>query len=332
MNVEDYKLNILGSPVDERDIYYSDIACSDNSSIIIPKSFEIKYQFNPKNQSVVGSCVSHSLSEYEEIVKASNELYSVGFTYSNRSSSDYQGYGLVVREALSHLIKEGNVLNKDFPINEEYPSILNTLDTYGKEKLLTQASEHKSKGYLRLDVEDIKKYLVTENKPILITVKVYDNFYNMQSNKGFIPKVPSTNYRGGHCMLITGFNGDTLKILNSWGNLGDNGYVYLDINSSIIKELWSLTDERTVIKPIEPTVVVTKDILYRVQLGAFSIRKNADILVEELRNKGIDSCVRLYPNMFKVQVGVFKLKLNSENMRDKLISLGYKDAFIIEVK
>jgi hypothetical protein len=338
MDITDYKIGCHGSPIDERDVYYSDIVCADSSNVTIPKSFEIKYKFSPKNQGDVNSCVAHVLSEYEEIVKSANEYFSVGFIYGNRKESDYQGSGMVLREALNHLITEGNVLNKDFPINEEYPSIIKTIDTYGKSTLLSKASENKSKGYVQLNTEDIKKYLVTENKPIILAIKVYSNFYELQYNKGIIPSIPNGSYLGGHCMLIVGFNEDKLKILNSWGSLGDNGYVYVDINSSVIKELWALTDER-VIKPVIPsnpttpnTNIPTNDILYRVQLGAFTSRANADLLVEELRNKGIDSCVRLYPSMFKVQCGVYKVKSNSEIMRDKLINLGYKDAFIVEVK
>lgn len=339
MDITEYKIGCHGSPTDERDIFYSDVICADSSSITIPKSFEIKYQFSPKNQGNVNSCVTHVLSEYEEIEKSSNELFSVGFLYGNRKDSDFQGSGMILREALNHLINEGNVLNKDFPINEEYPSISKTLDVYGKDKLLTKASEYKSKGYLRLYAEDIKKYLVTENKPIILAVKIYDNFYELQYNKGLIPSIPYGNYQGGHCMLIVGYNEDRLKILNSWGTLGDNGYVYLDINSSIIKELWALTDER-IIKPTpqpnpSPTPnnpTPTVETIYRVQIGAFKSRKWADQLADELRSKNIDCCIKIYPDMIKIQVGAYKIKSNAQDMLNKMINLGYKDAFIVEVK
>jgi hypothetical protein len=177
MDIQNYKLNCYGSPIDERDVYYSDIACI-SDSITIPDSFNLQYQFGPKNQGTISSCVAHSISECEELIKATTELFSVGFIYANRSYSDFQGEGMVIREALDHLIKEGNVFNKDFPINEEYPAILETLEKYGKENLLAKAAENISKGYIRLNIDDIKQYLVTENKPILITVKVYENFMN----------------------------------------------------------------------------------------------------------------------------------------------------------
>ena len=57
-----------------------------------------------------------------------------------------------------------------------------------------------------------------------------------KTNKGIIPPDPAGGYKGNHAMVIVGYDKDTLKIVNSWGNTGDNGYYYLDINSSIIRE------------------------------------------------------------------------------------------------
>ncbi|WP_410746732.1 C1 family peptidase, partial [Clostridium neonatale] len=114
-----------------------------------------------------------------------------------------------------------------------------------KEKLLDEADDHKSLAYISLDNENIKEYLVKYKKPILITVRVYENFYEANSNGGIIPSEPKGNKRGGHAMLCIGYKEDTLIIINSWGDYnGDKGKYYLDINSSIIKELWALEDKK----------------------------------------------------------------------------------------
>lgn len=342
MKITDYNLGCLGSAIDERDIYYSDVA-SASESITIPEFFELKYQFKPKQQGNVNSCVAHALSEYDEIIKHSNELFSVGFIYANRSSEDYQGTGMIVREALKHLVDEGNVLNKDFPTNEEYPNIINYLDKYGKDYLYKKALENRNKGYVRLTVDDIKKYMITENKPIIITIKVYENFLDIKRNNGYIPTNPSGKLLGGHCMTIVGYYKNKLKILNSDGNSGDNGYVYLDMDSPIIKELWALTDEslykppmppKDITSPTNPVTPITPitQVLYRVQLGAFKNRKYADELMAELNKKDIDSCIKIYGDLFKIQVGVYKVKSNAYEMLNKMISLGYKDAFLVECK
>ncbi|WP_410745724.1 GH25 family lysozyme, partial [Clostridium neonatale] len=54
----------------------------------------------------------------------------------------------------------------------------------------------------------------------------------------------------GHAMLCIGYKEDTLIIINSWGDYnGDKGKYYLDISSSIIKELWVLEDKKQVKEP-----------------------------------------------------------------------------------
>ena len=330
--LKQFPLGVLNSPTDERDYLYEPTCASQEE---LPSSFSLDYNYPILNQGVVGSCVGHGIAEtksYIDAVDLSN-MYSVGFIYSNRKDGDFSGSGMIPRQALSNLVSDGVCFNNDFPINEEYPSILNTLDKYGKEQLFKKANKHKSKAYAKLEVEQIKEYLYTQQKPILIVVKVYSSFYETRYTKGIVPKEQYGTYFGSHLMAICGWNkDDKLKILNSWGKeYGDNGYIYLDVDSSIIKELWVLEDEKNVIKPIIPQPNPVKPIentLYRVQLGAFSIRNNADLLVEELRSKGIDSCIKIYPNMFKVQVGCYLVKDNAINMQNKLKQLGY-DCFIV---
>lgn len=337
MDIKDYKLMCLGSPIDERDVKYSDIACAGTTEVVIPKSFHLGYQFKPKNQGQKSTCFLHATSECEEITYSSSEQYSVGFLNADRSESDFQGLGTIPRQVLKHLVDEGNVLNKDFPINEDYPLIKDFVDKYGKEQLFAKALEHRAKGYVSLDIEDIKRYLVVEKKPILISVKVYKNFYELQSNGGHIPAVPSGDYLGGHGMLIEGYDEDDLCILNSWGDLGDKGFVHLNINSSIIRELWGLTDVRVVPPKPTPTptpVTPTVETLYRVQLEADTIRAYADELANKLRAKGIDCCIKIYPTpkgtLYKVQVGAFKIYKNAVDKKQEMINLGYKDAFITD--
>lgn len=63
--------------------------------------------------------------------------------------------------------------------------------------------------------------------------------------------------------------------------------------------------------------------------GPYLIGKHEDGSIErDIKKKmGGDSTGKLY----KVQCGAFSVKSNAEKQRDKLISLGFKDAFIVEV-
>lgn len=246
-----FVLGAIDSPVDLRDYDYSMISCS-SEEIEIPKEYLLDYDYPILNQGLIGSCVAHALSCMKSYIDGTNDnnMYSVGFIYANRQDNDWQGTGMITREALKNLVKYGDCKKSSFPVNEEYPSIIDTLNRYGKDKLLDEADDHKSLAYISLDKENIKEYLVKYQKPILITVRVYDNFYNANTNKGIIPAEPKGDKKGNHALLCIGYNNDTLILINSWGDYnGDKGKYYLDINSSIIKELWVLEDKKQIKEP-----------------------------------------------------------------------------------
>ncbi len=57
--------------------------------------------------------------------------------------------------------------------------------------------------------------------------------------------------------MCIGYKEDTLILINSWGDYnGDKGKYYLDINSSIIKELWALEDEKNVNRPVKKNILL----------------------------------------------------------------------------
>lgn len=66
-----------------------------------------------------------------------------------------------------------------------------------------------------------------------------------------------------------------------------------------------------------------KKIFYRVQVGAFASKANADKLLKELKEKGFSGYVRKIGLFYKVQLGAFSVKLNAERLKDKLKAAGY---------
>lgn len=69
-------------------------------------------------------------------------------------------------------------------------------------------------------------------------------------------------------------------------------------------------------------------VYYRVQVGAFSKKTNAEKLREELVAKGFtEAYVKKIGLYYKVQLGAFSVKLNAERLKDRVIAAGYK-AFI----
>lgn len=71
--------------------------------------------------------------------------------------------------------------------------------------------------------------------------------------------------------------------------------------------------------------------LYRVQVGAYSVKANADAQLAKVKAAGFsDAFVTKVDNLYKVQVGAYSVKKNADNMLANIKSKGF-DAFITTV-
>ena len=148
-----FVLGAIESPADLRDYDYSMVTGS-SEKIDIPEKFELDYDIPIQNQGNVGSCVAHALMEMKSYID--NSMYSIGFIYGNRKEEDWQGHGLIIREALKCIVKNGDCLKNSFDYNIEYPAIKNKMIEIGIDKLLIEAAEHKSLAYILLTGDEIK--------------------------------------------------------------------------------------------------------------------------------------------------------------------------------
>lgn len=71
----------------------------------------------------------------------------------------------------------------------------------------------------------------------------------------------------------------------------------------------------------------TPSTLYRVQVGAYSVKTNADVMLAKLRASGFDGTLVQVNGLHKVQVGAYGVKANAEAMQKKLKAAGF-DAII----
>lgn len=67
--------------------------------------------------------------------------------------------------------------------------------------------------------------------------------------------------------------------------------------------------------------------LYRVQVGAFSKRENADNQLKAVKAKGFDAFITQVDGLYKVQVGAYSVKENAEAQLARVKAAGF-DAFI----
>lgn len=85
---------------------------------------------------------------------------------------------------------------------------------------------------------------------------------------------------------------------------------------------------------INPTQYLDTELPYveplyeRVQVGSYLIEENAKRIAEHINKLGISAIVKKYGMYYRVQVGAYTIRVNAEVMLQKMINMGFKDAFI----
>ena len=77
----------------------------------------------------------------------------------------------------------------------------------------------------------------------------------------------------------------------------------------------------------EPEKPASDGTLYRVQVGAYSKKENADNQLKAVKEKGFDAFITQVDGLYKVQVGAYSVKANAEAQLAKVKAAGF-DAFI----
>ena len=268
-------LGLLFSSFDIRD-YKATSTIPKNS---FANEFELKIP-RVKSQGKIGSCGAHVLScivEYFNYVQHGIRTeMSVGYIYGNRNVTTHKGKGLVLRDSLATLKAYGDVTKEDFPCHIEMPE--------AEIEYKKKANELFEKGYVSRISAYYKVKTIPEIKaalrlgyPIAIGVKWYDDMIV----KNGILTTSYNVYRGGHCMLLYGWNEKGWKVQNSygldWGNLGKCIIPY----DMPIREAWAVVDNIkdgvTIKKPFSSTTgkVIAKVINKSVSLYR-SIKKGND--------------------------------------------------------
>lgn len=70
------------------------------------------------------------------------------------------------------------------------------------------------------------------------------------------------------------------------------------------------------------------DTLYRVQVGAFSLKRNAQKKLAAIETDGFGACIVQEGTWYKVQVGAFSDRTNAKRMIVKLKAAGYSEVVV----
>lgn len=345
MDYKNIEPGVFFSPIDERDYTPDklglglDVLCA---AAPLPDDFSLEYPGKAKYQFLVRSCLAHAISYRKEIEyylkNGVFKYFSVGFPYANRSTTDYQGGGLVFRQAVDHEVNDGNVFNEDFDYNEEYPAILDIFNPV-KDELMKKAAENKNdKSYISLSVanfDEIRAFIYKYKRPVKISITMYESFYETGSD-GIVP-LKSGKFIGGHGMVVLGWKRDDsapfgfrLKFLNSYSEeWGENGYGYI---ADCVTECYGTLPNDDI--PVIPTPQKTTG--WRVQIESDRLASTADNTIRELYVKSLSKLGKIIKackipdptdGQWKVQCGYFESISNRDNMVNDLKKLGY-DVYI----
>lgn len=242
MNDINFAMGALDSKVDLRDYSYEpEIALAAE----LPDEFSL---WTPpiKNQGSVGSCVAHTAAEIEEYfnhVEGKKHVdLSVGYIYGCRYA--YKGQGMYLRDALKTLCNKGTVEHQEFPYNKEVPDMIILFEEQNQIGWVTDWF-NRITSYFRIygegeDLKDKVKRCLMNNGPVMMSVPWYSDFKVVN---GIITSPSNFECsKGGHCILLYGWNKDGWLIQNSWGKDWGNGGRAIYPYDYPTKEFWGVTD------------------------------------------------------------------------------------------
>ena len=227
----------IPSPEDKRDYSLQTVGVC--TATVIPEEYMPEKTTPILNQGSVGSCVAHALATtmaYGELHSARgvSTNWSRGFIYGNRALLDYSGEGMIARQALKQLQKEGDCVYNTFPWNEKYPSVKSRIEVH-EDKYHTEAKKYTIKSYFRCYDETEIKTTIMKQGAVLLCMPTYSTF---QKNVP-LPE-PNDKSTGGHAMCCVGWNKDGWIVQNSWGSYwGDKGFCYVPYEYPV-REWWGI--------------------------------------------------------------------------------------------
>lgn len=124
-------------------------------------------------------------------------------------------------------------------------------------------------------------------------------------------------------------NGCNMTVHRDYANKSCPGEYLYSRHSDIANRVNALLSAENA--PVKEDKPVSNNQLYRVQVGAFSVLKNAQNQEKKVKAKGFDTYLVQVGNLYKVQVGAFSVKANAEAMLKKVKSAGF-DCFITTEK
>lgn len=267
-------LGFVPSPKDERDYLLTSFLKT--LTVALPDEWLAwkDWQTPVKYQGGLGSCVAFASGaqkesyDHKELGKVPN--LSEQFLYGKCKETDGMPNvsGTFIRAAMKILKDLGICEEEYFPYEGKWPP-----SGTPKEGYLENAAKYKISTYASVGItKEALQQALYQNGPVVVGIAVYENFEHVGSDG--IVQFPSGALKGGHAILVIGYNKLGLVCKNSWSTRwGDNGYctipwaVWEKINMG---EAWTVVDMTLATKPWSDWPDTETDLAWKVKnLGVF---------------------------------------------------------------
>jgi len=250
-----FTTGLIPSPKDERDYVLASFL--EPLTVSVPSEWLDwqQWQTPVKYQAGLGSCVAFSSGgqkegyDYKELGVVPD--LSEQFLYGKCKEIDGlpNVSGTYIRAAMKVLKDVGVCEESYFPYEGRFPPLGSP-----KEGYLENAAKYKISTYASVGItKEALQIALYQNGPVVVGISVYENFESIGSDG--IAQFPSGRLKGGHAILVIGYNKLGLICKNSWSSRwGNAGYctipwaVWEQINMG---EAWSIVDVISEKKPWE---------------------------------------------------------------------------------
>lgn len=106
-------------------------------------------------------------------------------------------------------------------------------------------------------------------------------------------------------------------------NHGDPEHLWTQLKTGYTMDGFRKDVKAAMAEEEKPAAPATPKVLYRVQVGAYRVKSNADAQLKKVKAAGFDTYMVQVGNLYKIQVGAYAVKANAEAMLKKIKAKGF---------
>jgi C1A family cysteine protease len=206
------------------------------------------------DQGTLGSCTANAGAAARMMLTGTPEELSRLFLYYQERAlhgKENTDSGAQMRDVCKALRSAGVCEERYCPYDTDKFSLRPSSQAYRNARQYTIGSYATFDGDTEDDIDQIRLYLATLKRPVLLGLDIYESFESAFVAKTGIVPMPRTETElllGGHAALIVGYNDlrRTLIMRNSWGaDWGDRGYFYLPyryVQAKLAYDSWTIAE------------------------------------------------------------------------------------------